>query len=46
MRGKVFVQRLNIQCVGITPAYAGKSYTALQPLQSLRDHPRLCGEKV
>ena len=33
---------------GITPAYAGKSWLqalATDYLQSLRDHPRVCGEK-
>ena len=30
---------------GITPAYAGKSTTALQKRFIQKDHPRLCGEK-
>ena len=29
----------------ITPAYAGKSARGGRSLRSLRDHPRLCGEK-
>ena len=31
---------------GITPAYAGKSQTAGTPCSSVRDHPRMCGEKL
>ena len=30
----------------ITPAYAGKRYSQRLELVSIRDHPRLCGEKV
>ncbi len=30
---------------GITPAYAGKSNPQRQHLDSVGDHPRLCGEK-
>mgnify|MGYP000103818934 CR=1 FL=1 len=30
----------------ITPACAGKSYTAQQTRQKTQDHPRVCGEKV
>ena len=29
----------------ITPAYAGKSSEACKPVNSVKDHPRLCGEK-
>ena len=29
----------------ITPAYAGKSKTVLRRMRSIRDHPRVCGEK-
>ena len=32
--------------MGITPAYAGKSESFNDILYTLRDHPRLCGEKV
>ena len=31
---------------GITPAYAGKSCPPSDYAISLRDHPRLCGEKT
>ena len=30
----------------ITPAYAGKSYCPGSVRDELRDHPRLCGEKL
>ena len=30
---------------GITPAYAGKSHLHAAPVQTKRDHPRVCGEK-
>ena len=30
----------------ITPAYAGKSLTAVLLIHGGRDHPRLCGEKA
>ena len=30
----------------ITPAYAGKSSEACKPVNSVKDHPRLCGEKL
>ena len=46
MRGKDHVAHSCKGCVGITPAYAGKSlfcFTAAVPIQ---DHPRVCGEKV
>ena len=45
MRGKVphsFVHHLSTR---ITPAYAGKSFSAEYAPHSCRDHPRLCGEK-
>ena len=29
----------------ITPAYAGKSVQRSKYFNSIRDHPRLCGEK-
>ena len=31
--------------IGITPAYAGKSYHARYVVIIIRDHPRVCGEK-
>ena len=30
----------------ITPAYAGKSSTVFRSYLGIKDHPRLCGEKV
>ena len=45
MRGKVFQSRENVLDVGITPAYAGKSFQCRGHKQHRRDHPRLCGEK-
>ena len=30
----------------VSPAYAGKSQTAGTPCSSVRDHPRMCGEKL
>ena len=45
MRGKVCFS-WKLLCVwGITPAYAGKRPLASQFHQTLRDHPRVCGEK-
>ena len=42
-KGKDF---LKIQChVGITPAYAGKSYAGFWGRLQCWDHPRVCGEK-
>ena len=29
----------------ITPAYAGKSKAAVKNIFSVKDHPRVCGEK-
>ena len=31
---------------GITPAYAGKSHCFAVPRVDVKDHPRLCGEKM
>ena len=45
MRGKA-TNFLVFGCAfGITPAYAGKSLTAVLLIHGGRDHPRLCGEK-
>ena len=45
MRGKEN-NRCTLFCKsGITPAYAGKSYTQLFLATTPRDHPRVCGEK-
>ena len=46
MRGKAFRVREQRFHDGITPAYAGKSVSGNHPPIWLRDHPRLCGEKV
>ena len=45
MRGKVFLGAVVGRAGGITPAYAGKSTRLLIQQLSLRDHPRVCGEK-
>ena len=45
MRGKALFLR-DISCsVGITPAYAGKSFQFHFVIDNDWDHPRLCGEK-
>ena len=46
MRGKGYVKCILGKCGGITPAYAGKRFRFTPVLFGLRDHPRLCGEKV
>ena len=46
MRGKVANVLLKIPVVGITPAYAGKSIFCHFIFKLLKDHPRLCGEKI
>ena len=45
MRGKVEKSAENLQYVGITPAYAGKSDSPESGGSRQQDHPRLCGEK-
>ena len=45
MRGKVGLAYIIQPFLGITPAYAGKSYYHLLQLSPPKDHPRLCGEK-
>ena len=45
MRGKEINKQLPTHCVGITPAYAGKSRNTLYRIVKSWDHPRLCGEK-
>ena len=35
-----------IGCLGITPAYAGKSCGDALVCDDAEDHPRLCGEKL
>ena len=46
MRGKVVLSSENPLCRGITPAYAGKSWTAAAQTSACWDHPRVCGEKM
>ena len=45
MRGKGCTSCRAVLEVGITPAYAGKSFIWLLLSYLDRDHPRLCGEK-
>ena len=45
MRGKAYTSGKNIVIDWITPAYAGKSFDHSASFSSVRDHPRLCGEK-
>ena len=46
MRGKVQVGDTGGDAGGITPAYAGKRLITTMMRNQLRDHPRVCGEKV
>ena len=46
MRGKVLPRLLFLACIGITPAYAGKSFLQAWPCFFAWDHPRVCGEKT
>ena len=46
MRGKGLEIEIAGVPHGITPAYAGKSSRTLVPNSFIKDHPRLCGEKV
>ena len=46
MRGKVLYFTLLYFLEGITPAYAGKSLGSISIRSHIRDHPRLCGEKL
>ena len=45
MRGKEQWAKAAGIRAGITPAYAGKRLTLHKIWQTVRDHPRLCGEK-
>ena len=45
-RGKAFHDGGHLQSIGITPAYAGKSFPVLLLCRGGRDHPRLRGEKT
>ena len=44
-RGKAFQKLRPDDCLGITPAYAGKSHFRRARLDLVKDHPRLRGEK-
>ena len=46
MRGKANNVRQIFTQYGITPAYAGKSVRSQALPDAVRDHPRLCGEKL
>ena len=46
MRGKVRPCFLRPSLLGITPAYAGKSSLLISWRTLIRDHPRVCGEKL
>ena len=46
MRGKGDTRQDDEAGAGITPAYAGKSLKLQLTFGIVRDHPRLCGEKV
>ena len=45
MRGKARFSKMSASVSRITPAYAGKRLTLHKIWQTVRDHPRLCGEK-
>ena len=45
MRGKAPFRFVVVACGGITPAYAGKSFSSFVVYIITQDHPRLCGEK-
>ena len=46
MRGKEPIVLRSFGHHGITPAYAGKSFTLTNAICSPPDHPRICGEKL
>ena len=46
MRGKAPSLAVLGACIGITPAYAGKSTDPQRPKAAQQDHPRVCGEKL
>ena len=45
MRGKDATIKFRVPILGITPAYAGKSFLHPRRRHTQKDHPRLCGEK-
>ena len=46
MRGKGEDLKSKYDDGGITPAYAGKSFSNVTGFFKEQDHPRLCGEKI
>ena len=46
MRGKSKTKTNDFRFRGITPAYAGKNRDSGVVVAVIRDHPRLCGEKL
>ena len=46
MRGKVHFIMREFRRFRITPAYAGKSFRKTAVRHAIKDHPRLCGEKI
>ena len=46
MRGKAPINRDNKTVAGITPACAGKRCDRGPYMAGIRDHPRVCGEKI
>ena len=46
MRGKGCLNSVEERCQRITPAYAGKRSILYDAIDTMRDHPRLCGEKT
>lgn len=46
VRGKVHVEAGAVPDTGITPACAGKRDATASSRSVMRDHPRVCGEKV
>ena len=46
MRGKGKNRKTTLPHDRITPAYAGKSTVQIHNVRQVRDHPRVCGEKV
>ena len=45
VRGKVCHTMAEAKGLGITPAYAGKSFLWMKCFRETQDHPRVCGEK-
>ena len=46
MRGKAEPMQIVMDLIRITPAYAGKRVAYTSTIKCLKDHPRLCGEKL